>query len=267
MSSLDRYQNEQIKYIANSLPRNQRDALTNIIKSMDNTIKSRQREYDNLNKEFKSYQRECDNLNKECSNLYNEYKKLEKKVSELMSNQKKLDEISKERDFYKQQLNGTESEPGCIKLLAKKCNNLENFNSIDNIEGMNNIEGLTSNELRDVIKENKLLESQIQKNQNNYSADDTQVFYKQQQFYRQKNFNYFLIILFYCFVFILAIYLFFFKNNMSVYFKIFITILLAIYPFIIERIEFFLYFVLYYVYALVNGLPVDLGNYYGFTFK
>jgi hypothetical protein len=252
MTSLDRYQIEQIKNITNLLPGNERNTLRNIIENMDKTIKSRERDYNDLNKD--------------CSNLYDEYKKLEKKVSQMMLNQNKVDEISKEKDFYKQQLNGTESEPGFIKLLAEKNNNLENFNNINNIEGMSIIECITTKDLGDVIKENKLLESQIQKNQNNYSADDTQVFYKQQQFYRQKNFNYFLIILFYFLILILGIYLFFFKNNMSIYFKIFITILLAIYPFIIEIIEFFVYFALYYVYALINGVPFDLGNYYGFTF-
>jgi len=252
MTSLDRYQIEQIKNITNLLPGNERNTLRNIIENMDKKIKSRERDYNDLNKE--------------CSNLYDEYKKLEKKVSQMMLNQNKVDEISKEKDFYKQQLNGTESEPGFIKLLAEKNNNLENFNNINNIEGMSIIEGITTKELGDVINENKLLESQIQKNQNNYSADDTQVFYKQQQFYRQQNFNFFLIILFYFLILILGIYLFFFKNNMSIYFKIFITILLAIYPFIIEIIEFFVYFALYYVYALINGVPFDLGNYYGFTF-
>uniref|UniRef100_A0A6C0EQY8 Uncharacterized protein n=1 Tax=viral metagenome TaxID=1070528 RepID=A0A6C0EQY8_9ZZZZ len=252
MTSLDRYQIEQIKNITNLLPGNERNTLRNIIENMDKKIKSRERDYNDLNKE--------------CSNLYDEYKKLEKKVSQMMLNKNKVDEISKEKDFYKQQLNGTESEPGFIKLLAEKNNNLENFNNINNIEGMSIIEGITTKELGDVINENKLLESQIQKNQNNYSADDTQVFYKQQQFYRQQNFNFFLIILFYFLILILGIYLFFFKNNMSIYFKIFITILLAIYPFIIEIIEFFVYFALYYVYALINGVPFDLGNYYGFTF-
>jgi hypothetical protein len=233
--------NEMLEWerITKSLPGKTRQSLENVV---DNMIKK-------IEKQFRK-----------------NYTELEKKVSQMMLNQNKFDEISKEKDFYKQQLNGTASEPGFIKLLAEKDNNFENFNNINNIEGMSIIEGITTKDLGDVIKENKLLESQIQKNQNNYSADDTQVFYKQQQFYRQKNFNYFLIILFYFLILILGIYLFFFKNNMSIYFKIFITILLAIYPFIIEIIEFFVYFALYYVYALVNGLPFDLGNYYGFTF-
>jgi len=215
-----------------------------------------------------------DNNNQQLQNTINELNSQntflksenDKKKSEITNLEYKVNEISNENKFHKQQLYGTQNEPGTLKLLAEKDNKLENFNNINNIEGMSIIEGITTKELSDVINENKLLESQIQKNQNNYSADDTQVFYKQQQFYRQKNFNYFLIILFYFLILCLGIYLFFFDNTMNIYLKIFITIILAIYPFIIERIEFFVYFGLYYVYALVNGLPFNLGNYYGFTF-
>jgi hypothetical protein len=228
------------------LPRKTRKSLENIV---DRIMRKMVEEFTKIEKEYRK-----------------NYTELEKKVSQMMLNQNKFDEISKEKDFYKQQLNGSENETGTLKLLAEKDNNLEFFNNINNIEGMSIIEGITTKELGYVINENEVLESQIRKNQNNYSADDTQVFYKQQQFYRQKNFNYFLIILFYFLILSLGIYLFFFNNTMNIYLKIFITILLAIYPFIIERIEFFVYFAVYYVYALVNGLPFDLGNYYGFTF-
>jgi len=197
--------------------------------------------------------------NEQLQNTINELKSQNTFLkSEITNLEYKVNDISNENKFYKQQLNGRENEPGMLKPLEENDNKLENFN---------NIEGMDTTRLGVVIKENKLLESQIQKNQNNYSADDTQVFYKQQQFYRQKNFNYFLIILFYFLILSLGIYLFFFKNTMNIYLKIFIIILLAIYPFIIESIEFFVYFALYYVYALVNGLPVDLENYYGFTYK
>ena len=124
------------------------------------------------------------------------YTDLNNKLSNCLLNENKVSEIYNEKEFYKQQLYGSEKEPGYLKLLAEKENKLEYFNNINNIEGMSIIEGITTKELDEVIKENLLLENQIQKNQNNYSADDTKVFYKQQQFYRQKNFNYFLIILF-----------------------------------------------------------------------
>jgi hypothetical protein len=177
----------------------------------------------------------------------------------------KISDISNANKFLKEQMYGSEKQPGYLNLLVKK----EKFSNINNIEEMNTLEGFTVSEieLTNVINENKLLENQIQKNQNNYTTDDTQVFYKKQQYYRQQDINYILFIIFYSLILALAVYLFIFDNTINVYLKVFITILLAIYPFIIERIEFFVYFIFYYVYALINGVPINMGNYYGFTFK
>ena len=176
----------------------------------------------------------------------------------------KITDLSNNVAFYQDQMYGSEGQPGFLNINAKQT---EKFSNIHNTEGM--IEGfdVSQTDLKNVINENKLLENQIQKNQNNYTTDDTQVFYKKQQFYRQKDLNYILYIIFYVLILGLAVYLFIFNNTINVYLKIFITILLAIYPFIIEHIEFFVYFIFYYVYSLVNGLPIDLGNYYGFTYK
>jgi hypothetical protein len=176
-----------------------------------------------------------------------------------------ISDLSNNVSFYKDTIYGSENKPGYLNLLVKK----EKFSNINNIEEMNTLEGFTVSEieLTNVINENKLLENQIQKNQNNYTTDDTQVFYKKQQFYRQKDFNYILFIIFYTLILGLAVYLFIFDNTINLYLKIFITILLAIYPFIIERIEFFVYFIFYYVYAVINGVPINMGNYYGFTFE
>jgi hypothetical protein len=159
---------------------------------------------------------------------------------------------------------GKNKELGFLNILTKNSNKLENFNNINSIEEMT--EGFTDAELKTLKNENILLEKQIQENNNNYSADDTQVFYKQQQFFRQKDLNFYLFIIFYSLILGLAIYLFLFNTTFTVYLKIFIIIILGIYPFIIEYIEFGLYFISYYVYALVNGTTFDIDNYYGFTF-
>ena len=175
-----------------------------------------------------------------------------------------ISDLSNNVAFYKDQLYGSDGQPGSLNINAKKT---EKFSNIDNnrermIEGFDG----SQQQLNNVINQNKLLENQIQKNQNNYTTDDTQVFYKKQQFYRQKDFNYILYIIFYVLILGLAVFLFIFNNTMNIYSKLFTIILLAIYPFIIEHIEFFVYFIFYYVYSLVNGVPLNMGNYYGFTF-
>jgi len=217
-----------------------------------------------------SLNRNLINRNVDINNLNNTVRQRESTIDEKQANITGLNyiisDLSNNVAFYKDIIYGSEKQPGFLNLLAKKT---ENFSSFNNIEEMSTIEGfaVSQTDLKNVINENKLLENQIQENQNNYTTDDTQVFYKKQQFYRQKDLNFILYIIFYVLILGLAVYLFIFNNTINVYLKIFITILLAIYPFIIEHIEFFIYFIFYYVYAWVNGLPIDLGNYYGFTYK
>jgi len=216
------------------------------------------------------------NRNIDINNLNNTIRERERTIDEKQANinslntditglNYKIDDISNKKKFYENQLYGSNNEPGFLNIIAKKT---ENFSNISNTEGMTVIEGfdVSQKELDNVIKQNKLLESQIQQNLNNYTTDDTQVFYKKQQFYRQKDFNYILYIIFYLLILGLGIFLFVFDNTLNFYLKLFTIILLAIYPFIIENIEFYIYFIFYYVYAMVNGVPVNMGNYYGFTF-
>ena len=221
-----------------------------------------------LNKNLANRNIDINNLN---NIIRNKERTINDKTTQITRLNYKINDISNTNKFLKDKMYGSDNQPGYLNLLKKKNNKLENFSNINNTEGM--IEGLDGNELdvseielTNVINENKLLESQIQQNQNNYTSDDTQVFYKKQQYYRQKDFNFILFIIFYTLILGLAVYLFIFNNTMNLYLKIFITILLAIYPFIIERIEFFVYFIFYYAYALINGVPIGLGNYYGFTF-
>jgi hypothetical protein len=216
------------------------------------------------------------NRNIDINNLNNTIRERQRTIDEKQANinslntditglNYKIDDISNKKKFYENQLYGSNNEPGFLNIIAKKT---ENFSNISNTEGMTVIEGfdVSQKELDNVIKQNKLLESQIQQNLNNYTTDDTQVFYKKQQFYRQKDFNYILYIIFYLLILGLGIFLFVFDNTLNFYLKLFTIILLAIYPFIIENIEFYIYFIFYYVYAMVNGVPVNMGNYYGFTF-
>jgi len=227
----------------------------NAISSLNQNLSNKIIHTNNLNNTISGKQRTIDR----------KQRTIDEKQANITGLKYRIADSSNNVAFYKEQLYGSEKQPGYLNLLAKK----EKFSNINNIEEMNTLEGFTVSEieLTNVINENKLLENQIQKNQNNYTTDDTQVFYKKQQYYRQQDFNYILFIIFYSLILGLAVYLFIFDNTINVYLKVFITILLAIYPFIIERIEFFVYFIFYYVYALINGVPINMGNYYGFTFE
>jgi hypothetical protein len=206
-----------------------------------------------LNNIIRERQRTIDERQSNINNLNTNITGLNYKITDLSNNVA----------FYKNQIYGSDGQPGFLNINAKK---KENFSNINNTEDM--FEGFdgSNKTLENVIHQNKLLENQIQQNQNNYTTDDTEVFYKKQQFYRQKDFNYILYIIFYVLILGLAVFLFIFNNTMNIYSKLFVIVLFAIYPFIIEYIEFFVYFIFYYAYSLVNGVPVNIGNYYGFTF-
>ena len=162
-------------------------------------------------------------------------------------------DISNQQKFYKDKMYGSGNETGYLNIITKN-SKLENFS---NIEGFD----VAEKNLNDVIRENKLLESQIQQNTNNYTADDTQVFYKKQQYYRQKELNNVLYFVFYILVLFLISYLFIFNTTIGIYLKIFITIILVIYPFTIEYINFWVYFVTYYLYSFVSGVPFNMDSY------
>jgi hypothetical protein len=149
-----------------------------------------------------------------------------------------------------------------------------NISGNGNISGYSNIEsfleGMNSNEIiynyNNVVSENKLLESQIKKNTNEFTTDDSKVFYKTQQYNFQRLINNILLWVFYILVLGLAIYLGFIDLNMSLYFKGFIVFVLIIYPFVIEYIEYLIYFIAKLIYSFFYGVPFTMNNYNGFIF-
>jgi len=194
--------------------------------------------------------------------LQNQIDQLTKQNADLTTNITGLNfnirDISNQQILYQDIIYGNEAERGLLNIITEN-SELENFS---------NIEGLVATEktLDDVKRENKLLESQIQQNTNDYTADDTQVFYKKQQYYRQKEFNKILYFVFYILVLCFISYLFIFNATIGIYLKIFITIILSIYPFIIEYIKFGIYFLIYYLYSFVSGAPFNMDSYYGFSY-
>jgi hypothetical protein len=218
-------------------------------------------------REREKRQRERDRIERENLKklLADKNRDLAIKNSEITRLKFEINDKSNSNQFYKDQINGSNNQPGFLNILTKQ---KEKFSNINNIEEMNTMEGfnVSQKQLNDVVKENKLLESQIQQNKNNYTADDSQVFYKQQQFFRQKDFNGKLYIIFYVLVLLLLMYLIFINVNTNIYLKIFIIIILAIYPFIIEYVEFLMYFIFYYIYSLVNGSNFKIDSYTMYSF-
>lgn len=109
-----------------------------------------------------------------------------------------------------------------------------------------------SNEL--VNKQNVNLSYQLRKIKDKYSTDEQKNYYERQKINDAKFFFNMLFVLYYI-VFIIVLYFLYQSTKYSSYMKIFLAVILGIYPFIISTLEFFLFEVIYYIYALIFSIP------------
>jgi hypothetical protein len=262
-----------------------------------------QKEKAQLQKDNAKFKKEKAKLQKDNAKCQNNTKKLTTKLNKVISeNKEKSKKWSIENDMLKTKndilkndndilkTNITEFEYKFTDSNQKKSffedslttylntnidiNGNGNGNINGNINGYSNIEpfteGMDINEIiynyNNVVSENKLLESQIKKNTNEFTTDDSKVFYKTQQYNFQRLINNILLWIFYILVLGLAIYLGFIDRNMSLYFKGFIVFVLIIYPFVIEYIEYLIYFIAKLIYSFFYGVPFTMNNYNGFIF-
>lgn len=103
--------------------------------------------------------------------------------------------------------------------------------------------------------QNDLFNSQIKNIQENYTKTKSQSLYKTEKVLELQKYNFILFIIFYICVLILALYfLLLNRTQISFRIKIFIIILFIFYPFLIDIIQQYLYFIYLYVYAFISGV-------------
>ena len=109
-----------------------------------------------------------------------------------------------------------------------------------------------SNEL--VNKQNITLQYQLRKIKDKYSTDDKKNYYEKQKISDAK---YYFNMLFVVYYILAAVVLFFLykTTKFSIYMKLFLGLVLGIYPFIISTIELFVFEIFYYIYALIFAIP------------
>ena len=91
--------------------------------------------------------------------------------------------------------------------------------------------------------------------QEQYATNKSKALYTTQKIIDLRNFNFILFIIFYCSLFILIIYFFLLnRSNISFTTKIIIIILFIVYPFLIQWIELYIYFIYSYIYAFISGI-------------
>jgi hypothetical protein len=110
----------------------------------------------------------------------------------------------------------------------------------------------TSEEL--VNKQNVTLQYQLRKIKDKYSTYDKKNYYEGQKITNAKYYFNMLFVIYY----ILAVVVLWFlykSTKFTIYMKLFLAIVLGAYPFVISTIEFFVFELLYYLYALIFSIP------------
>lgn len=103
-----------------------------------------------------------------------------------------------------------------------------------------------------VKNENNLIKQQIQENKNNYSTDNRLFDYQTNNLTYLKSINFIIFIIYYC-IFIFFLYFMVFKKTSDIQYKIILTVLFLLYPFIIKPIEEFIYFIFVFFVSTIFG--------------
>ena len=103
-----------------------------------------------------------------------------------------------------------------------------------------------------VENQNKLLQNEIIHTQEIYSTDKQKNYYLNENLIFYKKINYYLLILYYIFALIITV-IIFLSVKYTIYVKIGYILFFAFFPLIIFNIEIFIYNLIRYIYALING--------------
>ena len=114
--------------------------------------------------------------------------------------------------------------------------------------------GILNEELhKEIVLQNENLLQEIKKMEQDYSTDEQKVYYLNQQILLLQYISFYFFIIYYI---ILCIFIYSFIYGKITYSRniiIFVSILFAIYPYVISLIEYILYEFSKYIYSLING--------------
>lgn len=105
-----------------------------------------------------------------------------------------------------------------------------------------------------VNKQNMNLQYQLRKIKDQYSTDDQKNNYERQKIYDTKYTVNLLFFLYYILA-LITMYFLYKSDYFSTYMKLFIIVILGVYPFVISTIEYVLYDIFYYLYSFVYSIP------------
>lgn len=179
-------------------------------------------------------------MNSEITNLKNE-------TNQLVQSNKSLKLSNDTSSSY---LNATDATKATVEGFGTTDGGARIIDLINSMKNNNLV-------LYDAVSsQNYTLDNYFQETKNTYTTDDQKVYYQLKVNNGLFTLNFYLLITFYAF-FLLFAYLFHRKNPlMSIYLKLFILFCIAIYPWIISHIEYYVYYTWVFVTAVFNGNPV-----------
>lgn len=215
-------------------------------RSNNSEVNKYKEQLNSLRAQFKNMELKMDDSNKRYQDLITEKKNIDSQLKI------KTEQHNKLLNDYNIQL---KDKQGAMDYLTIN----EHFSTI---------EGLTLSEAQSILQltgnidlnyynsianQNKQMDTEIQKNKNNYSTDDQKVYYQSQQVDYLNLFNSYLFIIFYSLLIILCYFLYYSKT-LSNYMKIGMIVGLTLFPFIIMTIEKNAYNTIMYIFAIINGI-------------
>lgn len=103
-------------------------------------------------------------------------------------------------------------------------------------------------------RQNALIDKENKKLEEKHSTENQRVYYEKLKIQSQEYMLTRLFIIYYI-VIVFAVYFLIKSSYFSLRSKVSLTILFAIYPYIIYFFEYQIYYILYYMYTMVHGIP------------
>jgi chromosome segregation ATPase len=213
-------------------------------------VYSCKKEVDRARNDRDDARRDADKFKRKYNDMYSKYNSINTKLNntktKLTNTTNQLNETQNTLTQTQTKLNQTiiayNSQTDEMGYLTNRINVSEYFSvkeglTIDEAENIHyDFKQIDRNLYTAIQDQNSQLASEIEKYRNEYSTDDQKVNYEQQNIYLLLNVNYVLKWFYFILLFVVAYFLYY-STNYSMYFKSFLIIILAIYPFIIYTIE------------------------------
>jgi hypothetical protein len=229
-----------------------------------------------------NFQQQIANLNRIINEKTNELNYIQQRYNEAILNSIR---IETERDYWLNESNKLKKNIENLKIeideiqnvlnnganiIRTKSKSLELSNQLSlvsasyidplnekNISALNDSLKNKQIEFGNIRKQNKELSNKYNSIRNGLTRGDILTEYTNSKNSGFSNMNWYLLIIYFILLFILALYFVFVQSKISLKYKLFFIILFAVYPFFIISFEVYIYELFFYLYSIIIGETYD----------